>query len=354
MRPEEFIISCLKKTKTKLVATLPCEKVSSLLEAISENFDHVPLTREEEGVGVCAGAYLAEARGAMLVQSSGVGNMINALCSLTRIYSMPLPILVSWRGVYREGILAQEPMGKYLPKLARALDIPWAEIKRKKDLPLVRESLESAYKNEELQLILLNPRIWGDVRTEEIQGKTAKTPLKFTGRPLEADLTRYEVLEAASSYLDGKAVVCNLGVPCKELYRVKDQPSNFYMLGSMGMATPIGLGMAMYAEKEVVVIDGDGSLLMNPGVLATVAEHSPKNLTILAIDNAAYGSTGNQSTATAEVVDLQMLARAFGIKRTYKVAGKDEIKSVLPQLGRGPNFIHIVAKAGNAPMPNIP
>ncbi len=63
----------------------------------------------------------------------------------------------------------------------------------------------------------------------------------------------------------------NLGWPSKELYALKHQPSNFYMLGSMGMATPIGLGIALASSKEVFVIDGDGSLLMNPGTLATAA-----------------------------------------------------------------------------------
>ena len=126
------------------------------------------------------------------------------------------------------------------------------------------------------------------------------------------------------------------------------------MLGSMGMCSPIALGIAMNTEKEVVAVDGDGSLLMNPGILATVAEHSPENLTILAIDNAVYGSTGNQPTATAEVVDLEMLARAMGIKRTFKVAGKEEIGRLLGELGRGLNFIHVLARSGNAQVSNIP
>jgi len=354
LRPEEFIISCLKENSTKLVATLPCEKVRGLLGLVPRHFDHVSLTREEEGVGICAGAYLAGARSAMLVQSSGLGNMINALCSLTRLYSLPLPILVSWRGVFKEGIVAQEPMGRYLPKIARALEIPCAEIHDKKDLPLVRESLESAYRNENVELILLSPRLWGEAAAEENHGNArAQIPL-IHSRPLKASLTRYEVLEAASSYLADKAVVCNLGYPCKELYQVNDQPSNFYMLGSMGMATPIGLGIAMYSEEEVVVIDGDGSILMNPGVLATVAERSPRNLTILAIDNAVYGSTGNQPTATGKVADLETLARGFGIKRTYKVAEKNEIRELLSEIGSGPNFVHVLAKAGNAAVPKVP
>lgn len=355
MRPEEFVVECLKKNNTKLVATLPCEKVRGLLGLIPRHFNHVPLTREEEGVGICAGAYLAGARGAMLVQSSGIGNMINALCSLTRLYSMPLPILVSWRGVYKEGIVAQEPMGKYLPRLAEALDIRRAEIKSRKDLPLVMEAVEKAYKKEEIRIVLLSPRLWEDDASEEAQAaRRKKIRLSYKGRPVKASLTRHQILKAASGFLEGKVVVCNLGFPSKELYDVVDQPSNFYMLGSMGMATPIGLGLAMYSEEEVVVIDGDGSLLMNPGVLATVAEQFPENLTILAVDNAAYGSTGNQPTATSGSADLEVLARGFGIAKTFKVSEEKEIRELPDKIGEGPNFVHAVAKAGNANVPNIP
>ena len=109
-------------------------------------------------------------------------------------------------------------------------------------------------------------------------------------------------------------MVSNLGWPSKELYAVRHKTSNFYMLGSMGMATPIGLGIAITSSKEVVVIDGDGSLLMNPGTLATAAALAPRNLTIIAIDKSAYGSTENQPTLTGSCVDLEAVARKFGSK----------------------------------------
>jgi sulfopyruvate decarboxylase subunit beta len=354
MKPEEEATNMLANAGVDLVATLPCEKVRGLLDLATRRFAHVPLTREEEGVGICAGAYLAGKRPAMIIQTSGVGNIVNALASLTRYYQLALPILVSWRGVYKEAIDAQVPMGKYTPRIAQSLDIDCTKIHSREELHLLGDALNEAYRKEVPHFILLSPRIWSSYGEEKLPRRKLRKPRGLRGRSITPLLTRYQVLEAAASYLKGKVVVCNLGFPCKELYQIMDQPSNFYMLGSMGMATPIALGIAMNTEKGVVAVDGDGSLLMNPGILATVAEHSPGNLTILAIDNAAYGSTGNQPTATADVVDLEMLARAFGLKRTYKVAGKEEISEILSGLGRGPNFVHIVAKAGNAQVPNIP
>jgi sulfopyruvate decarboxylase subunit beta len=126
------------------------------------------------------------------------------------------------------------------------------------------------------------------------------------------------------------------------------------MLGSMGMATPIGLGISLTSQKEVVVIDGDGSLLMNPGTLATSAHFSPDNLTIFAVDNSAYGSTGNQPTFTGSCVDLELVAQGFGVKNTVKLWGKKGFIGVMKKRHKGLRFIHALAVPGNKDVPIIP
>ena len=167
-------------------------------------------------------------------------------------------------------------------------------------------------------------------------------------------LTRYDIIKIIAPYLDGRVVVSNLGWPSKELFAIRHQASNFYMLGSMGMATPIGLGLALTSSKEIVVIDGDGSLLMNPGTLATAASVAPRNLTIIAIDNGAYGSTGNQPTLAGTCVDLEHVAQGFGIRNTITVAGEQQLIDVMKKPHAGPAFIHVLAIPGNKDVPNIP
>jgi len=92
-------------------------------------------------------------------------------------------------------------------------------------------------------------------------------------------------------------IVANLGFPARELFSVHDRPGNFYMLGSMGLASSIGLGLALRQPEAVYVIEGDGALLMNLGTLVTIAREAPPNLCLIVIDNRVYGSTGNQPTA---------------------------------------------------------
>jgi sulfopyruvate decarboxylase subunit beta len=354
MKSEEEVLKILKEEGVDMIAGLPCDKTKQLFALVPEQFRYVPLTREEEGAGICAGAYLAGGKPAMLIQSSGVGNTINALCSLTKLYELPLPILVSWRGIYRENIIGQEPMGKYLPKILKALDINYTEVNEREDVSLLRDAVKDSYENDAIHVVLLSPKIWGensiDINVERVSRPEAK---RIRGPP-HPTVTRFELIQAAAPYLNGKVVISNLGIPSKELYHVMNQESNFYMLGSMGMASPIGLGAALNTTKEVVVIDGDGSLLMNSGILATISVLAPKNLTILAIDNGVYGSTGNQPTATAMCVDLGEVAVAFGFTQVCRVAEESELKDAFEGLGDGPNFIHALALPGNAEVSDIP
>ena len=145
-RPEEELIAILKKHRVTFTATLPCEKIKTLLEMISREFTHVPLTREEEGVGICAGAALAGKRPAMFVQSSGIGNMINALLSLTQFYELPLALFISRRGVYQEKIEAQLPMGKRLPEILSGAGISYSEINGNRDFNTVDRELQNVFK----------------------------------------------------------------------------------------------------------------------------------------------------------------------------------------------------------------
>lgn len=124
-------------------------------------------------------------------------------------------------------------------------------------------------------------------------------------------------------------IICNLGYPSRELYHLNDKPSHFYMLGSMGMASSIGLGLAIAQKKRVYVIDGDGSILMNLGSLTTIAHHAPHNYCLIIIDNSSYGSTGNQPTPTAQKTDLEKIARGAGISQVKAVENLEDLQKVL-------------------------
>ena len=355
----EDIAKLLKDENVNFFVTYPCAKIQRLYNLIHMNFQSVGVTKEEEGVGICAGAYLAGAKPAMLIQSTGLGNMINALCSLTLTYNLPLPILASWRGVYKEKIPAQIPLGKSIPKILQAIGVDYHIITNSDELTVIRQNITEVYSQNKPHVFLLSPQIWEDDAEDDEYPWEDTSNFRET---VESELfprgptafTRYELLKTVAPFLDKKLVISNIGFPSRELYRVKHQPSNFYMLGSLGLASPIGLGVALSTPRQVVVVDGDGSLLSNLGSLGTIAQTAPPNLTILAIDNGVHGSTGDQLTATSTCVDLSRIAMGIGIQNVYRTSKRKELVSILAELEDGPNFVHMLAQAGNAQVPPLP
>jgi len=143
-------------------------------------------------------------------------------------------------------------------------------------------------------------------------------------------MTRADAVAQVAAALrdDALVVACN-GMIGRELYTRADAPTRFYMIGSMGLASSIGLGVALVQpSRTVVVFDGDGNVLMNLGGLANVAAARPGNFHHVVFDNAAHGSTGNQRTIS-DRVQLEEIARAAGYRRTSRVGDAEELAVAL-------------------------
>ncbi len=123
---------------------------------------------------------------------------------------------------------------------------------------------------------------------------------------------------------DQPVIICN-GFASREVFKIADRPSHFYMIGSMGVAAAIGLGVALAKPgKKVVVFDGDGNVLMGMGTLATVGALKPKNFVHVVFDNELYGSTGNQPTYS-RVVRLDHVAKAAGYVNVERVLEREDL-----------------------------
>jgi sulfopyruvate decarboxylase subunit alpha len=124
MDSTEAIYDGLKDAGVDFIVSVPCVNLSRLLDMIDDDpeITHIPVTREEEGIGICAGAYLGGKRTAILMQNSGLGNSINALKSLMELYEFPLVMVMSHRGTEGESIVGQVPMGESTPRILEAMD----------------------------------------------------------------------------------------------------------------------------------------------------------------------------------------------------------------------------------------
>jgi len=117
-------------------------------------------------------------------------------------------------------------------------------------------------------------------------------------------MNKLEVIEEVYNHLSEEIVVANIGVISKLAYKAKDRFENFYMTGSMGLATSIALGLAIGQKRKVICFEGDGSLLMNLGSLCTIGSINPKNLMIFVLDDRKYESTGKQRTLIENKIEF--------------------------------------------------
>jgi thiamine pyrophosphate-dependent acetolactate synthase large subunit-like protein len=156
-------------------------------------------------------------------------------------------------------------------------------------------------------------------------------------------MNRFDLTKRLVGHLKREeAVIGGIGNANFDLWANGQRAQNFYMLGSMGLAIPIALGVAIaQPRRHVIALEGDGSLLMQLGCLATVAMRAPKNLTIVLWDNGIYQITGSQPTASASTADLAAIARGSGIANSAWAADEDDFERLVTSALKdgGPSLI---------------
>ena len=157
-------------------------------------------------------------------------------------------------------------------------------------------------------------------------------------------MTTEDILRSVLTFkVDNAVYLFTNGYISRQAYGIADSAKNFYLIGSMGLVSALGLGIAMNSEKKIVVLDGDGSILMNMGTMPLIGYIKPKNLVHFILDNNAYHSTGDQPTISKNI-DFLKMACACGYKKTSCFKKPGEFKKALPEIFNacGPVFVHMV------------
>lgn len=150
-----------------------------------------------------------------------------------------------------------------------------------------------------------------------------------------------QAIEIITKHLKDELVIAANGRISREAFAINNRPENFYMIGSMGLAPAIALGLALSRpERRVIILDGDGNLLMSLGILPQIGSLAPKNLVHIVLDNEVYGSTGNQPTISSRV-PLEDIAEASKYSEVVKVTGPEALRAALERClkAHGPSFI---------------
>jgi len=155
-------------------------------------------------------------------------------------------------------------------------------------------------------------------------------------------LIRKEAVKLISNEIGDEPIISANGFMSRDLFETNEKENNFYMIGSMGLASSIGLGVALKnPEKRIHVFDGDGNILMNLGSLVTVGSLKPKNFIHYIFDNKSHESTGGQPT-NSSIIELEKIAQAAKFK-TFKISSKTQIKDTITKIKKrtGPILVII-------------
>jgi phosphonopyruvate decarboxylase len=345
----------LDRLRISIFTGVPCSLLAPLIGRIAADpgATYIHAANEGEATAIAAGAWFAGGLGAVLLQNSGLGNAVNPIASLLSPYRIPVLFLIGWRGMPgRRDEPQHELMGEVSIPLLELLGVSAIVAG---DIASLRPAFRraAAILAGDGSIALLVPARSGAVAPAVPLEARARGPSPIEQAGTKAGMpSRMEVLREILGALPPEAlVVSTTGKTSRELYQLKDRAEHLYAVGSMGLASAIGLGISAGAAggKLLVVIDGDGAALMHLGNFATISRFAAGAFIHIVLDNQAHDSTGGQPT-TSGSADLAAIAAASGYARVIRCRSPDAVAPLLASAvadGR-PTFIHIPITTGSA------
>jgi len=360
----DFIDACLKREFT-VWSGVPCPLLDPLirLASHSQNLDYLAATCAREATAIAAGAYLGGRVGVVLCESSGLGGAIDPIASLAFPYRIPMLIIVSRRGSQGQGGASEhEIMGRITGDLLLRARVDWEPFPERSeaiDAALVRaqESMESS--GLPYALVMDEPSVadHSHLATNASEGPPRTEPQGGFECSAAERMSRVTAIRAVRDALSGtEALIATAGHTCGDLYSLGHRSSQFYVVGAMGCAAAVGLGIGrVRRDRDIVVLDGDGAALMGLGSLATIGHYGPRRFTHILLDNEVHASTGGQPSVSPSV-DFAAVASACGYRNAWSTDDPREIAERVREAHRapGPSFLHVKTSSIEAGGPAAP
>jgi phosphonopyruvate decarboxylase len=360
-------VETAKQAGFSLYTGVPCSYVKPFINYVIDapDLSYVGAANEGDAVAIATGAELGGKRAIAMMQNSGLGNAVSPLTSLNAIFKIPTLLIVTLRG--EPGGPKDEPqhelMGKITTQMLEAMNVAWSFFPREEGevAGAIEQAVSHMAKTElPYAFVMKKDSVAPHKLTSRPATRGIPEPLATAAKAFPAAvaerMTRTEALRAVQRATGSDVVVATTGYTGRELYACEDRPNQLYMVGSMGCASPFGLGLAWARpDRRVVVLDGDGALLMRMGVLATLGYERPSNLVHVLLDNEAHDSTGTQSTVSHSV-DLGSCARACGYPVVERIRSADELEKALANRAGGLRFLHVKTRPGapdDLPRPKV-
>jgi phosphonopyruvate decarboxylase len=312
----------------------------------SEN--HIIAANEGGALALAMGYHLATEQVPLVyLQNSGLGNLVNPLLSLTdrEVYSTPGILLIGWRG---EPGVSDEPQhkkqGRVTLELLNTMEVPYSilgnDMSENEVLSVVSSCVESARSESRVRALVVKKDFF-ETYTPEKRYES------------EYGLTREKAIQLVASHCGDDLIVATTGLASRELYEYrsktrKDHSRDFLVVGGMGHANQIALGLALNRPgRRIICLDGDGAIIMHMGAIPLIGTIKPQNLIHIVLNNGAHDSVGGQKTAAFDI-ELSAIAKSSAYPHVFSSETEEDVLETLLKIDRlkGPIFFEIRVKKG--------
>ena len=307
---------------------------------------HIIAANEGSAIAACVGYFLSTGKlSCAYLQNSGLGNAINPIISIAhkKVYSIPILLMIGWRG--SPGI-KDEPQhlakGEITPKLLKLLNIKFCILNNKKDFIKLDKLINFSKKKKVVVACLIKKNVLKSDNKEKIN------------HVFNSDIKRENFIEILLNSINKKTkLISTTGYVSRELYQLRKKyylkkGQDFYMVGGMGHASMVALGVSLHTNKQVICLDGDGSAIMHMGSLTNIGNFANSNYKHILLNNFSHESVGGQKTFS-ENVNFASIATGAGYKKYFYINKRKNIKNILRKFlkTKGPSFLEVVIKTGS-------
>ena len=306
---------------------------------------HIIAANEGSSIASCIGYFLATGKlSCAYMQNSGLANAINPLISIAhkKVYSIPIFLMIGWRGF--PGV-KDEPQhlvkGSITLKLLKLLNIKYCILNNENDFINLKKLINFSKKNNTSVACLLKKNILVSKNKSSSNGS------------IKSDIVRENFIRILLENVNSKTnLISTAGYASRELYQVRQKynlrkGSDFYMVGGMGHSSMVALGASLYTNKQVICLDGDGSMIMHMGSITNIGYCAKNNYKHILLNNFSHESVGGQKTAS-ENLNFKQLIEGAGYKKYFYLNKKKNISKIIKKFitSTGPCLLEVVIKQG--------
>lgn len=362
----EQFVEAARSLGIKRYTGVPCSFLTPFINYVinDDSLEYISSANEGDALATAAGTAIGGERSVVMMQNSGLGNAVSPITSLSYVFRIPMIIITTHRGA--PGVKDEpqhELMGQITGNLFDIMRVPWETFPSDSEAinPALQRAMDHMNREHRPYGFIMQK---GSVNSHELR----KNPIadisnrKTLRKHFETNSQKSGRTEVLGRIINltpesNTVIIATTGFTGRELFAISDRVNHLYMVGSMGCASSLGLGLSLARpDLNVVIIDGDGAALMRMGNFATIGSYGGNNLVHLLLDNEAHDSTGAQATVSSNV-RFADIASACGYAVSYDgndIKMIDELFS--SNSVQGPRFGHLKIKTGtmeNLPRPDI-